>query len=137
MLLTNVTLHLSIIPLHNTQSKQYFVFVYKFTLKIYFSVPPTDICPKQSMITNGEVSFSGGTVLWNDCACFTCDEGYELSGDAMLTCQKIGAWDLPEPTCERITFLLLIIYCFWVDISNMIKSDIIFHYQTTTWNYEV
>ena len=34
-------------------------------------------------------------------ATYSCDEEYELNGEATRTCQDNGEWSGEEPTCER------------------------------------
>ena len=38
-----------------------------------------------------------------DNATYTCDAGFVLVGDAMLTCQDDGMWSDIPPTCQGIT----------------------------------
>ena len=47
-----------------------------------------------------------GTVTWTSLtpgsiATYTCDEGFELTGEGNRTCQNDGTWSDDPPTCER------------------------------------
>ena len=46
---------------------------------------------------NGSVVVTGYDPLDN--ATFTCYDGFDLNGTAMLQCQENGQWDGEEPTC--------------------------------------
>jgi hypothetical protein len=41
------------------------------------------------------------TPFWQ--ARFSCNTHWRLSGSALLTCLSLGQWDLPAPTCIRVT----------------------------------
>ena len=64
-----------------------------------FSLTP-DMCPELSDPENGRVELNGTSV--GDTATFTCNEGYELDGAQVLTCQEGGNWDNPLPMCKPL-----------------------------------
>ncbi|KAI8507036.1 hypothetical protein Bbelb_154750, partial [Branchiostoma belcheri] len=55
-------------------------------------------CPLLSAPTNGAMT---GTNFYQDMATFTCDSGYDLVGNPILTCQADATWDLTVPICTR------------------------------------
>ncbi|XP_019620839.1 PREDICTED: uncharacterized protein LOC109467334 [Branchiostoma belcheri] len=55
-------------------------------------------CPLLSAPTNGAMT---GTNYYQDMATFTCDSGYDLVGNPILTCQADATWDLTVPICTR------------------------------------
>ncbi|XP_078664131.1 CUB and sushi domain-containing protein 3-like [Branchiostoma floridae x Branchiostoma belcheri] len=55
-------------------------------------------CPLLSAPTNGAMT---GTNFYQDVATFTCDSGYDLVGNPILTCQADATWDLTVPICTR------------------------------------
>ncbi|CAI8054234.1 CUB and sushi domain-containing protein 1, partial [Geodia barretti] len=59
--------------------------------------PPTctPLCPDASNPANGVVSQSGNSE--GDTATFACNDGYELVGAPVLTCQDDGTWDNSPP----------------------------------------
>ena len=58
---------------------------------------PSD-CDSLTAPTNGQVS--GETTTFNSTLTFTCDAGYDLTGDATVTCNATGSWDYAAPTCD-------------------------------------
>ncbi|XP_068090442.1 sushi, von Willebrand factor type A, EGF and pentraxin domain-containing protein 1 isoform X2 [Hyperolius riggenbachi] len=58
------------------------------------------MCEKPSTIANGEIigieNRVGSQII------FRCNQGHEVKGMSVLTCQKDGAWDGEEPLCEPI-----------------------------------
>ena len=57
------------------------------------------LCPDQDNPANGVVSQSGNSE--GDTATFVCNDGYELVGAPVLTCQNDGTWDENPPVCKR------------------------------------
>ena len=58
------------------------------------------LCPDLSDPANGTVMMTGNSV--GDTATYTCNEGFELDGVMMVTCQDDGMWDNPPPTCRSL-----------------------------------
>ena len=54
-------------------------------------------CPDLPPPNNGQVEF---TTNIGDTATYTCDEGYELSGEVTRLCLPDGVWNGSEPTCN-------------------------------------
>ena len=59
---------------------------------------PTALCPHLSNPANGVVSLSGNSE--GDTATYACNEGYELVGTPVISCEDGGTWDGPLPTCR-------------------------------------
>ncbi|XP_019620833.1 PREDICTED: uncharacterized protein LOC109467329 [Branchiostoma belcheri] len=55
-------------------------------------------CPLLTAPANGAVT---GSNFYQDVAAFTCDSGYDLVGNPVLTCQADATWDLTVPICTR------------------------------------
>ena len=58
-------------------------------------------CPALVNPANGMVMLTADRP--EDNATYTCDAGFVLVGDAMLTCQDDGMWSDVPPTCQGIT----------------------------------
>ncbi|XP_073447245.1 sushi, von Willebrand factor type A, EGF and pentraxin domain-containing protein 1 isoform X2 [Aquarana catesbeiana] len=58
------------------------------------------ICEKPNALNDGEIAGMeygvGKQIL------FKCNQGYDLKGASLLTCQENGIWDAQEPLCEPI-----------------------------------
>ena len=59
----------------------------------------------------GQVTFTPGVVVTLDTgldaiANYACNEGYDLVGGAVRTCQANGQWDGGEPTCMCKQYIL-------------------------------
>ena len=39
--------------------------------------------------------------VFGDTVTYTCDAGFDLSGDVMRTCQSDGTWSGSAPMCDR------------------------------------
>ena len=65
----------------------------------YFSAfYPAEIdCGDIAHPQNGEVSFSNTT--YNSVANYSCNTGYNLTGDVTRTCLNTSLWSDSEPTC--------------------------------------
>ena len=59
-------------------------------------------CEHPGNITNGEVTFYGGTIIRHGII-YSCDEGYILNGISTRLCMIGGSWSGSEPTCEGET----------------------------------
>ncbi|XP_019647923.1 PREDICTED: LOW QUALITY PROTEIN: sushi, von Willebrand factor type A, EGF and pentraxin domain-containing protein 1-like [Branchiostoma belcheri] len=57
-------------------------------------------CPPLQVPNNGGMS---GTYFVGDQMTFTCNPGYDLNGDAMLTCWGHKQWSGTPPTCDRVS----------------------------------
>ena len=67
---------------------------------MYFLVP----CPSLDNPNNGTVSCSlgdDGVPSYEDTCTFTCDTGYELTGNDTRTCQNDGSWSGSDIVCSR------------------------------------
>jgi len=53
---------------------------------------------------NGQISCNGS--MFEDVCTFTCDEGYELSGTPIRTCQSDQTWSGSTVTCSKGMILL-------------------------------
>ncbi|XP_070567840.1 protein mesh-like isoform X2 [Ptychodera flava] len=58
------------------------------------------LCPTLEPPVNGVMEGDGATI--NSTVIFDCDEGYNISGEAELSCQSEGTWNGQPPTCEPI-----------------------------------
>ena len=76
------------------------------------------LCPDPADLVNGMVTFSGNSV--GDTATYTCNSGFELVGNANVTCMQVDENSAAYPTvlslCRRE-------YC--MDIARTIRSDYI------------
>ena len=59
---------------------------------------------------NGQVTFTPGVVMTLETglgavANYTCNEGYDLVGDTLRTCEANGQWDGGDPMCMGTYFL--------------------------------
>jgi len=70
-------------------------------------------CSNLTKPSNGEIvscnSASIGVGYEGDTCSFTCNTGYELSGNDTRTCQSDGSWSGSEIMCERGIYYML--YC--------------------------
>ena len=87
-----------------------------FIVFCYYSV--VDCGPAPS-ITNGspgtpDMTTFGGTVT------YTCDNGFTLSGSAMITCLATGSWSTP-PSCTGV--LIDKIICVLIDCSIIVTPN--------------
>ena len=57
---------------------------------------------------NGMVMLTGNSV--GDTTTYSCDDGFALSGEDMVTCQDDGKWSDPPPTCVANRKCVLIYY---------------------------
>ncbi|KAL4229790.1 hypothetical protein ACF0H5_010181 [Mactra antiquata] len=63
------------------------------------SDPSCSECQSITSSTGGTLEFS--TDGYNTQAAFTCDTGYTLNGQSILTCASSGTWDFTAPTCVQ------------------------------------
>ena len=66
---------------------------------------------------NGDVELTD--VTEGSTATYTCDEGFDLSGDKFRTCQSNGQWSGSEPICEGIQHVTIVI----LKLSNLSNTD--------------
>ncbi|NXX79161.1 LYAM2 protein, partial [Urocolius indicus] len=61
-------------------------------------------CPALDMPAHGAVNCSHPSVelTWGTTCEFTCEEGFSLTGPAMLQCGSSGAWDRQQPSCAAV-----------------------------------
>ena len=57
------------------------------------------LCPILGSPANGQVTVTGN--LPGDTATYSCDPGFELSGERVLTCGNDVMWSADPPTCIR------------------------------------
>ena len=60
---------------------------------LYCSINYAD-CGDNLTIPNGFVNIDGGATTYNEKVSVQCDEGYELIGDAEITCLANGRWNV-------------------------------------------
>ena len=59
------------------------------------------MCPNLEPPDNGGVSdFVNTSALVNATSTYTCNEGYKLVGNKMVTCQSNGNWSGGTPECK-------------------------------------
>ena len=65
-------------------------------------------CPAPPELNNGDSALSGGPPsMAGATATYTCDSGYELAGDSVLTCQVGDVWSPATPgTCQGGSIIL-------------------------------
>lgn len=70
-----------------------------------FQISAITCSPEYTTMTNGNVNCDGDS--FSDQCLFSCNTGYQLVGDSMLTCisdgtddDGIGVWNGPVPTCK-------------------------------------
>ena len=56
------------------------------------------MCPSLDAPTNGVVEATGNCE--GDTVTYRCNDGFELVGAAVLTCQSTGMWDSSPPVCQ-------------------------------------
>ena len=54
---------------------------------------------------NGQVNHTAGTTF-GQTATYSCNTGYNLTGDSTRMCQATGVWSGSEPPCQRESSLL-------------------------------
>ena len=89
------------------------------------------MCPILPHPANGRVELTGKLV--DDTATYTCNEGYELVGDQVLTCLVGGNWDNPPPICrlfmskqlDKMYVLATLYNCFY----TYTKSRLMIHIE--------
>ena len=63
-------------------------------------------CEELSNPENGTVSLPTERIV-DSIATYTCNDSFELVGDASVTCQLNGTWSAEEPTCIGMSALLV------------------------------
>ena len=63
------------------------------------------ICATISSATGGTVTLQ--TDGYVTTALFSCNLGYALEGETLLTCRNDGSWDFTSPSCGRYSY----VYC--------------------------
>jgi len=74
----------------------------KFCINLAFKLPV--VCPSLAGPKNGEMSCSlgdDGVPSYDDTCSFTCNTGYERTGDDTRTCQSDGSWSGSDNVCRR------------------------------------
>lgn len=54
-------------------------------------------CGTPPIVDNGDVSYPQGSLV-DATATYTCNDGYYVSGDSVVTCESTGSWTV-EPFC--------------------------------------
>ena len=65
-------------------------------------LPLTVRCPSQNSSDNGMINCSlgdDGVPTYEDTCNFTCNTGYELTGNVTRTCQSDGSWSGTDVVC--------------------------------------
>ena len=57
------------------------------------------LCSELSAPANGSVTVTGQSV--GDTATYTCDDGFELIGNASRNCKATSDWSFSVPVCRR------------------------------------
>ena len=80
-------------------------------LQYQFIAHTAVVCPLLENPSNGNVSMTGG--VYQDTVTYTCNNGFQLSGDPTRTCGSDGQWSGSAPTCDRKYNLQynLVIHC--------------------------
>ena len=66
-------------------------------------------CGPPGKRANSEVNHTAGTTFGQN-ATYSCNPGYKVVGDSILTCQATGVWSGSVPTCQRMLLLTLNVY---------------------------
>ena len=64
--------------------------------------PAAILCPTLENPLNGAVDVPSMVV--GAIVTYSCNEGYNISGNGMRTCEETGMWNGVEPTCESRYF---------------------------------
>ena len=56
-------------------------------------------CGKNYSLAHGTVKYISNITSYNQTAVVTCDEGYQIEGDPVITCQADGTWS-DNTTCR-------------------------------------
>ena len=88
----------------NCMCKCFFCHILNFKVTVIISFPAVINCGGLTDPEDGQVTFTPGVVITIDTgldavAAYTCDQGYDLVGDEIRTCQANGQWTLTEPIC--------------------------------------
>ena len=85
------------------------------------------LCPNPADIVNGVVTFTGNSV-GGDTANYTCTSGFELIGNASITCTQVddasAAFSPVPPVCRRKCYILITSYHF---IFNMLYTSLLLY----------
>ena len=60
---------------------------------------------------NGSVTHTSGTTF-GQTATYSCNTGYNLTGDSTRTCQATGQWSGSAPTCEGMLVRAMALYTY-------------------------
>ena len=75
---------------------------------MYFTIV---ICSSLSNPNNGIINCSLGddrVPSYEDTCSFTCNTGYELTGNDTRTCQSNGSWNGSDAVCRRGTYVWIV-----------------------------
>ena len=64
-------------------------------------------CPTLPNVTNGYFDQNGTIHTFGDQILLICDPGYEILGNAVISCNASGEWNTSLPSCQRIDCPLL------------------------------
>ena len=78
--------------------------------------------------TNGNINCElgdNGVPTDGDTCSYTCNDGYELTGNEMRTCQSNGSWSGNHDVCSRGVLYVIIKLC--MSISSRMLSEYVQH----------
>ena len=79
----------------------------QYKLQVFFCYVFLGVnCDPLESPANGNLRFTGNSqrYMMNSVAIYTCDENFEISGDAvaLLVCLSSGEWSHPPPQCSPL-----------------------------------
>lgn len=60
-------------------------------------------CPSPQPIRHGTLQMNTLVPIYRSSVTYTCDVGYAVKGDSMLTCEEHGSWSNTLPSCELVS----------------------------------
>ncbi len=68
-------------------------------MKVFTVTVEVDRCDLPSKINNGNIESDKVALLPGDLVTYTCEKGYELSGQGKRYCLRNGNWSDQQPEC--------------------------------------